>query len=159
MSVADVIYLVVFVFVIAIVGVLIKVAADPIISSGHTVFDNVTGGNASMNVVDTITDATDFIVVGIAFGGLLFAIISAWLVQSHPFFIFPTIIFGAIALFFSPLFANAYGSFIQSPGINSTVNTDFPMTTALMQFFPFFILGAFILIGIVLLAKPGGRSG
>ena len=158
MSVFDTLYLVVFVFVIAISGILISITTAPIASALQPILNTTVGGNQSIGVMTSATDSLDFIIVAIAFGSMLFAVVSAWMINSHPVFIFPAIIFGAISLFIAPFIANTFGGFITDPAIAPTVNAKFPMTTSLFQYYPYFILGAFILVALMTLGKPAERG-
>ena len=91
-------------------------------------------------------------------GLLIFSVISAFYISSHPAFFFIGIFLIVIAIIAAVAFENMYSQFRDSPEIIA-YSADFPITNWIINKLPFLAVIISIIIMVAVFAKPAGTGG
>lgn len=94
-------------------------------------------------------------VIAVAFGLLwLGAVLSSFLIDTHPAFIVLAVVIALLLLIVPPTIANTYAEFAQDPEIN--LESQFPATTFIMQHLLLYYFAVVASVIIVQYGKAGG---
>ena len=104
-----------------------------------------------------ILKSFDGLIVFLLFGASAAAIISAFLIRSHPAFFAVAIIMQLIMVGISSVFSNVYTYFGEVPQLAAMFN-QFPITAKIMGNLPIILLGISALIAVVMYGKSSGGA-
>lgn len=125
-----------------------------------TIIDNTTDDQIdqeTLNKAKTAIEIYDFGILLIAAGLFLAAIVFAFLIPTHPLFVFPALIFAAIAIWFSAEIANIFQLVVNVGAMTGTANS-FPNMVELFKRYPYIIAFFTMLLIVALYAKIEGFS-
>lgn len=159
-DVTDILIFVIMVFVVGF-GLFVLSFSTQSIATGL----NNAGLNKTNTTIDAIDKLEDFGVTGIQNGffflfiGLAIAtFISAFLVRTHPIFLFLYIFFYGLAIFLGTYLANAYDLMRQNPIFSETLQSQTLINVVFENFLPI-IVGIGAISMIIVFAKFGSRTG
>lgn len=122
--------------------------------SDHGATYNVTEKNAQLSSALTLYDAMfPFFMIGL----VIFVIISAFFMKSHPAFFFISILLLAIFIVVTIIFSNVYQQVSETSEL-ADATSEFVITTLVMQMLPYLILITGFIVSIIYFAKPGGGN-
>lgn len=129
---------------------------DSALPAGETSF-NVTALNANIGTgILMFNPLVAFFLVGL----IVFVVIAAFQIGSHPVFFFLSIFILAIFILVAVVFSNTYQSIIETDELAAS-SAEFTVSNLIMEYLPYIMLIITILVMIVLFAKPwqwGGGS-
>lgn len=108
-------------------------------------------------VGDNIYPQFDYVYLGLIIGLIIFVVMSAMLVKTHPIFFVMSIIVLAIVGVITPQMSNAFSQFRSQEAINTT-SSDFPIVNYTMNNLPLIICIVGIVIIIFLYGKPNDKN-
>jgi hypothetical protein len=117
---------------------------------------SVSAGNAVGAIQTHFTNAWDYVIVAFFIFNVLFLMVTAFMVDSHPAFLV-FYIFGAIILIlFAPSILTALEGIWTNPGLSDSgtlTEINMPITNFIINNFMIILVGIIILSGVIMFAK------
>ena len=158
MTASDVIFVVVFVFSIAlalfVLNFTMGTAVDQIIN--NTGVNSSVASTAAFEGIKTTTARFDWLVIGVYIGLLIAMIATSWFIAGNPMFMLIYFIVTVLGVLVSALLANTWETLTQSSVFGTTV-ANFPMTNHLISLFPFYVAIMGFVGFVIMFAKPQGN--
>ena len=110
-----------------------------------------------ISTADTVFPYFDYVYLGLVIGLIIFVVMSAIMVRTHPIFFVVSIIVLAIVGLITPQMSNSFSEFRQQEAINAT-SMDFPIVNYTMENLPIIICVIGIVAIIFLYGKPKGEG-
>lgn len=157
----DSIYIVGFLFAIALFIVILFFTWSQISTPLDTAINSALPSGSGFNV----TDINDKVSIGVGLfdgmfpflllGLLLMTIVSSFYTESHPMFFFISIILLAVVILLGVIFANVYQQITSIPELSSIAENDFATTTVFLRNFPVIVAIMFAVSAFILFAVKG----
>ena len=113
---------------------------------------NQTRVDAIFDYTTTTTKIFDFIFPAVLTGLMLFMVVSAFFIDTHPIFFFSSILVLVVALVVAPPIANTFEEIVNEAVFVDT-KAEFPVTNFIFDKYPLFILSMSLPVGVVLFGK------
>jgi len=124
------------------------------VPEGETSYNVTEMGLKTKDTIGTYNNMFPLLLVGL----LLFVIVSAFFIDSHPVFFFVSLILLMVLVTLGAVFSNLYQSIIETPEFAADA-ADFGIMNLFMEKLTWIILIIFVIAAIILFAKPGGGAG
>jgi hypothetical protein len=154
-SIVDITYIVVGIFVVAVIAILVSLMAYHINSRIQDIeIFPIEAKSASTSMSEKFPQTMNTMVIIIFFFGCLFSIVLASQITVHPAFLIAFIFEWLIMIWMGSWIADVYQTIIEASAIE-VVKNSFTFTTFFFQFFPFIIGIAGALLAIVMYKTRG----
>lgn len=145
-NIADLLYVIVFVFVFGIISILaysIWLDADPKLAAN---LDSDTSANITADAGTAITNL-DYVTVMLVVGLLMATMIGAYFIDTHPVFFVASFLLLILLLIMMPILSNVFGDFTDNPRM-AIAAASFDITTSFFEELPkyFMVMAALVLI-------------
>jgi hypothetical protein len=155
-NVLDVFYIVLFVFIFAI----ITLFAYKVVTEAQPKIDAKANNDVSLNVSESARTAIasfDWILILIIVGLVVATAIGAYFINTHPVFFVASLLLLCLLLVLIPAFTNAFDKFASHGSMAETAET-FTITTSFFDELPtyFFIMSCIVLIALYAKYRGGG---
>lgn len=155
-GISDLVYIIASFFILAVSFLLIAYFTNQVYPTINQTFQSLNATNSSkmlesgQSYVSRLDYLYAFIVI--AMGGL--AVLFAFLIPSHPIFFLLSYFLSGLLLFISIFIRDYFFEILASP--IGDVASQFPITIAVMNYYPYIILLIVFVLTIAMYAKGGG---
>jgi len=159
-SIEDSIFIVVLLFITALVFLFAYVINSTISTAAIPAFENVSAGSSiGFTTVNSIFDNTiNYVYLAVFFGLIISLVITSFLTPTHPiFYIFAVIIFIALMIV-SVALSNMYEAITANPTFSSAV-AHMPIMDYIMLHLPMIAIVIGIIAAIIVFSRAGGPQG
>lgn len=123
------------------------------VPEGETSFNVTSFGDTTKSTIGTYNNLFPLLLVGL----LIFLMVSAFFIDTHPVFFFVSLLLLMVLITLGAAFSNMYQSIIEAPEFATTA-ADFGIMNLFMEKMTWIILIIFVIVAVILFAKPGGST-